>query len=254
MAKIPNYRLRRILTIVVFVALFCAVILLNPRSYQKRDDILSSAKQLFSAKDIALKDTQTFADSTRASDVLEHLAVKEKDFSQKYYRKQFYDDWGDAADGCSIREVVLRRDLSDAKLNGCKVLSGVLHDPYTGKDINFTRGQDTSAAVQIDHVVALSNAWSTGASRLDASARYNLSQDPLNLIAVDGLANQDKSDQDAASWLPENVAFRCQYVARQISVKYKYHLWVTPAEKASMKNVLEACPDEPTRGLDNLQS
>jgi hypothetical protein len=114
------------------------------------------------------------------------------------------------------------------------------------------RGQETSADVQIDHVVALSNAWATGAFALDQEVRYKISQDPLNLVAVDGPANQEKSDQDAADWLPSNEAFRCEYLARQISVKYKYRLWVTPEEKLSMQKVLATCPDEPTLGLENL--
>jgi hypothetical protein len=136
------------------------------------------------------------------------------------------------------------------KDHSCKIQSGTLVDPYTGKTIQFQRGQDTSSAVQIDHVVALSNAWATGAYMLDADTRYDISQDPLNLLAVDGPANQEKSDGDATTWLPSNQAFRCQYVARQISVKYKYHLWVTPAEKLTMQKTLAACPEEPTRGLE----
>ena len=137
-------------------------------------------------------------------------------------------------------------------MKGCKVQSGTLNDPYTGKTIAFVRGEDTSGAVQIDHVVALSNAWATGAYQLDADTRYSISQDPLNLLAVDGPANQEKLDQDASTWLPSNQTFRCQYVARQISVKYKYHLWVTAAEKVAMQKVLTFCPNEPTVGLENL--
>ena len=142
--------------------------------------------------------------------------------------------------------------MTDVKYKGgsCKVASGTLVDPYTGKTIKFERGESTSSAVQIDHVVALSNAWSTGAFALDADTRLAISQDPLNLLAVDGPANQEKSDQAADTWLPSNEAFRCQYVARQISVKYKYKLWVTSAEKLAMQKVLATCSDEPTRGLE----
>ena len=106
--------------------------------------------------------------------------------------------------------------------------------------------------MQIDHVVALSNAWSTGAFALDKDTRYAISQDPLNLLAVDGPANQQKSDKDASDWLPSNEAFQCQYVARQISVKYKYKLWVTPREKLKMQEVLANCPAETTVGLEKL--
>ena len=121
------------------------------------------------------------------------------------------------------------------------MISGILNDPYTGKVINFMRGKDTSEQVQIDHVVALSDAWQSGAQEISAQERLQLANDPENLLAVDGPANQQKSDSDAATWLPANASFRCSYVARQIRVKAKYHLWVKPAEKEAMINVLTPC-------------
>lgn len=238
-------RWRRVFVAAVMALAFSAYLYFNPSAYQDAQLISLNPSE------IALKETQTTTDSRLAIEVLENLAVKEKDTSARYYRKLFYDSWSLTADGCNLREAILKRDLQNVKLNGCKVQSGLLHDPYTGKDINFVRGQDTSAAVQIDHVVALSNAWATGAFAFDQDTRYAISQDPLNLIAVDGPANQDKLDQDVSTWLPPNQAFRCQYVARQISIKYKYHLWVTPAEKAVMLEVLSLCPNEPTLGLDS---
>jgi hypothetical protein len=123
----------------------------------------------------------------------------------------------------------------------CQVVSGTLNDPYTGKIIQFSRGASSSAVVQIDHVVALSNAWQTGAQQLTPQLRQQLANDPLELLAVDGPANQQKSDGDAATWLPNNEPFRCQYVARQVAVKTKYHLWVTSAEKDAITRVLATC-------------
>ncbi len=243
-----SYRTRRIIAILLAVGVFCAYLVCNPNSYEY-EALLDPA--LKDSTDISLKPEQTKADSTKAKDVLENLAVQEKYAGDKYYRKLFYDSWGIDKHGCSMREVILNRDLKDVILKGCKVQTGTLDDPYTGQVINFKRGQDTSADVQIDHVVALSNAWATGAYKLDANTRYELSQDPLNLLAVEGQANQDKSDAAADAWLPSNQAFQCQYVARQISIKYKYHLWVTPSEKSAMQKVLALCPDEPTVGLEN---
>ena len=124
--------------------------------------------------------------------------------------------------------------------DNCKVQSGKLSDPYTGELILFHRGENSNA-VQIDHVVALSDAWQKGAQQLSFIERVSLANDPLNLLAVDGPANQQKSDSDAASWLPPNKSFRCQYVARQIAVKQKYRLWVTAAEKSAMRGVLGVC-------------
>lgn len=245
MAKAKVARIRRITAVLLAAVAFCAFLYFNPDAWQNPFQIDVDPDE------VALKETQTEATSFLAKDVLENLAVKEKDNSQKYYRKLFYDDWSTAADGCNMREAILKRDLHDIELKGCKVQSGILDDPYTGQQISFIRGENTSSAVQIDHVVALSNAWVTGALYFDEQTRYNISQDPLNLIAVEGQANQDKLDQDASTWLPPNTAFQCQYVARQISVKYKYRLWVTPAEKATMLEVLARCPDEPTVGLSN---
>jgi hypothetical protein len=119
-----------------------------------------------------------------------------------------------------------------------------LHDPYTGNDILFKKGSSTSNLIQIDHVVALSDAWQKGAQQLSFQERFELANDPLELLAVDGAANQQKSSGDAATWLPKNKSFRCAYIARQIAVKKKYFLWVTLAEKGAMKSILNTCPKQ----------
>ena len=247
MDKKTSYRFRRFLATILGLVIFGVFLLVNPNSYQPEYALNDSVQ---TPEEISTKD-ETTSDSTLAVDVLESLAVHGKNTTQKYYRKLFYSTWGSTDSGCNTREAILARDLKDIIFDGCKVQSGVLNDPYTGQEIQFERGQNTSSAVQIDHVVALSNAWATGAYMLDEDTRYKISQDPLNLIAVDGPANQEKSDQDASEWLPDNLKFQCQYVARQISVKAKYHLWVTPAEKSAMQSVLATCPNEPTIGLEN---
>ena len=162
-----------------------------------------------------------------------------------YKRAQFGDGWAKLGN-CDTRNLILQRDLKNVVLEDdkCKVRTGALNDPYTGKAIAFARGALTSAAVQIDHVVALSNAWQTGAQQLSAERRVQLANDPLELLAVDGPANQQKGDGDAATWLPSNKPFRCQYIARQIAVKRKYALWVTEPEKAAMARVLSSCPEQ----------
>ncbi len=179
-----------------------------------------------------------------ALSVLETLAVKGRAPKTDYARTQFGDGWV-VSGGCDTRNIILARDLIDVKSDeACHVLSGVLHDPYTGKSIQFQRGSDSSADVQIDHVVALSNAWQTGAQQLTKQRRIALANDPLELLAVDGPANQQKGDGDAATWLPSNKPFRCQYVARQIAVKAKYSLWVTSPEKTAMQRVLADCSEQ----------
>lgn len=180
-----------------------------------------------------------------ARDALAALPTKGRAPKTGYKRSQFGDGWAKAG-GCDTRNVILRRDLTNAVLgdDNCKVQAGALSDPYTGQRIAFKRGANSSGAVQIDHVVALSNAWQTGAQQLSSKQRISLANDPLELLAVDGPANQQKGDGDAATWLPSNKPFRCQYIARQIAVKKKYSLWVTPPERAAMERILSNCPDQ----------
>ncbi|MFE5339665.1 HNH endonuclease family protein [Isoptericola sp. NPDC056578] len=185
------------------------------------------------------------ASVTTARAELEDLDIKGRAPKTGYDREQFGDGWADLDDdGCHTRDEILRRDLTDITLEAgsdCVVDSGQLKDPYTGTGIDFTRGQDTSTAVQIDHVVALSDAWQKGAQQWTAATRERFANDPANLLAVDGPTNAAKSDGDAATWLPPHKAFRCEYVATQVHVKAEYALWVTPAEHDAAKRVLDAC-------------
>jgi hypothetical protein len=190
------------------------------------------------------------AASGDAASALAALPVKGRAPKTGYDRDQFGPAWSDVdRNGCDQRNQVLARDLEGETFkpgtHDCIVLTGTLTDPYTGKRIEFARGQGTSEKVQIDHVVALSDAWQKGAQQLDDDARRNLGNDPLNLLAADGPTNQAKGDGDAATWLPPNRAFRCAYVARQVAVKAKYRLWVTAAERDAISNVLAGCPGQP---------
>ena len=172
---------------------------------------------------------------------LENLEVKGRAPKTGYSRKQFGDGWAKDSSGCDTRNRILKRDLRETTENKkCQILTGILSDPYTDQEIQFSRAE-TSSAVQIDHVVALSDAWQKGAQNLSFEQRVELANDPLNLLASEGNANQQKGDSDAASWLPPNKNFRCEYISRQIRVKKKYSLWVTSAEKDAMKNVLAGC-------------
>lgn len=178
------------------------------------------------------------------------LSVKGRAPKTGYDRDRFGQRWADVdRNGCDTRNDVLRRDLRSfvlkAGTHGCLVLEGTLHDPYTGSTIGFVRGEQTSIAVQIDHVVALSDAWQKGAQSWSPDKRERFANDPLNLLAVDGPTNSRKSDGDAATWLPPAKGYRCRYVARQVAVKKAYGLWVTSAEKAAIARVLQACPAEP---------
>jgi hypothetical protein len=182
--------------------------------------------------------------STPASTLLASLPVKPALTMTGYNRTgEFGTAWLDEdRNGCDTRNDILGRDLTDATRSGvCKVLTGILVSPYTGLTIHFVRGEKTSALVQIDHLVALGDAWETGAQSLTQDQRVRLANDPLELMAVDGRSNDEKSDKDASEWLPPDAAFDCIYVARQISVKVTYSLWVTQAEHDAMARVLSHC-------------
>lgn len=202
--------------------------------------------QPFDGQADTVSDATVTAEQT-ALEVLAALPVKGRAPKTGYDRDQFGQRWLDIdRNGCDTRNDILARDLTATTKSGpCKVLTGVLADPFTATTIDFVRGQDTSADVQIDHVVALSDAWQKGAQQLTADQRATFANDPLNLLAVDGAANAQKGDGDAATWLPKNKAFRCTYVARQVSVKATYGLWVTQAEHDAIERILLTCPDEP---------
>ena len=177
------------------------------------------------------------------------LAVKGRAPKSGYDRALFGQAWADVdRNGCDTRNDVLRRDLTAYVLksgtHGCLVLSGTLLDPNTATAIAFVRSQSTSATVQIDHVVALSDAWQKGAQQLPADTLRAFANDPLNLLAVDGPTNERKGDGDAATWLPPNKAYRCSYAARQVAVKVKYGLWVTSAERDALARILATCPSQ----------
>lgn len=182
--------------------------------------------------------------ATNAAKAVAKLVVKGRAPKTGYDRELFSDGWGKIG-SCDARNYVLARDLKSISWRAgetCIVESGVLNDPYTGKTINFLRGRSTSIKVQIDHVVAVSDAWQKGAQKWSYAKRYNFYNDPLNLLAVDGPTNGSKGDGDTATWLPPNKSYRCAYVARQVAVKLKYGVWVTSAEKSAMNSVLSKCP------------
>ena len=187
-----------------------------------------------------------------AADTLNRLTVDDGQDPSGYDRDSFgFRETDTDGNGCDAREDVLARDLTDVRYKSagsCTVESGTLDDPYTGQTIQFVRGRTTSAKVQIDHVVALENAWQSGARDWTTAERHQFGNDPYNLLAVDGPANQEKGSASAAYWLPTNSAYRCQYVARQIGVKDKYHLTVTSAEKDAMLAVLHSCPGQEVPG------
>ena len=189
-----------------------------------------------------LSPSNTQAEPIDALAALNNLEVKGRAPKTGYARSQF-PHWSDPdRNGCDARNDTLKRDLTNITYKvgtrDCKVIAGQLLDPFSGKVITFST---TKVVIDIDHVVALSNAWQTGAAYFDKNKRSQIANDPLNLLAVDSKLNRQKGDGDAATWLPPSKEFRCEYVARQVAVKAKYGLWVTKPEKVAIDKILSTC-------------
>ena len=178
-------------------------------------------------------------------EVLATLEVKGRAPKTNYDRKRFGVGAIDVdRNGCDYRNDTLRRDLQAMEVRPtspvCVVERGTLLDPYTGDQVSFDR-DDRPTPIEIDHLVALSDAWQKGAQQWSSEKLLQFGNDPRNLVATSTKANRAKGDGDAATWLPPNRAFRCTYVTRQVEVKATYGLWVTPAERAAMEAILETC-------------
>lgn len=180
-----------------------------------------------------------------------------------YDRDSMFGGWAktrnQCGDGGNTRDLILARDLKDVAWSktGCHVQSGMLNDPYTGAQIRFTRGKSTSAAIQIDHVVALQDAWASGAWQWPQEQRVAYANSPDVLLAVDGPANEakgsgvaslarGKADADRKAWngevwMPSNTAYQCDYMAKRAWIKNRYGLSMTEGEKSQTVGVLEAC-------------
>ena len=240
-----SHRTRRVIVVFFTTISIVGWLCLNSASYETEVEQVSSTPNNATAADGA-------GDTLSAMVILSKLEVRGRAPKTGYSRDQFYGAWP-IIDGCSLRQRIIKREMGNSATlsseNDCDVISGEYDEPYTGSHMVFYQKSDFTTGVQIDHVVALSDAWQKGAQNLTKEQRYNLATDPLNLLAVDAATNMKKSDGDAATWLPPNKKFRCGYIARQISVKYKYGLWVSESEHDAMRKVLEACPNEPAVGV-----
>ena len=252
---VSKMRWRRIGVVLAAFLAVVAWLIFNPRSYEEifikvenngAEGEISNTDFSVACTAETIKNETCYdkTDKNLAINVLGVLEVKGRAPKTGYSREEFYNSWP-TVDGCSLRQRIIKREFGEtAVLDGCTVVAGEFEEPYTGEWKVFNSKEEISKGIQIDHVVALSDAWQKGAQYLDKTVRYEMATDPLNLLAVNASANQGKSDGDAATWLPKNKKFRCQYVARQVSVKHKYGLWVTEAEKEAIYNILLTCPNE----------
>ena len=197
-------------------------------------------------------------ESDLAVDVLDTLTVTDTqadvpgydgDESFEYPADVDDDIYGPKAD---MWDVIYMRDFDPAtiKSDDGDVSYGVLrNDPYSGKDVTYEKGG--ASEIDIEHVVARSEAWDSGASEWTQAQRDAFANDPLELLAVSSGGNRAHGEKDAAGWLPSvgvkstgvnNPDYDCYYVARQIAVKDKYDLSVDTAERDAMEDVLVTCP------------
>ena len=184
---------------------------------------------------VASKDSQALA-------AAKLLVVKGRGPKTGYARSEFGTAWKDVDhNGCSTRNDVLARDFRNyTTTDGCKVASGDFTDPYSGESFHVSCrvGSGCVSSFDVDHSVPLSDAWQKGAQYWTKSKREQIANDPLNLVVTTAHLNRQKSDSDAASWLPPERSYWCKYVARQVAVKRKYGLWATKAEKAKIVEIL----------------
>lgn len=155
-------------------------------------------------------------------------------------------DAGGSGNGCDTRNDILDRDLQDktfAVMTSCgrAVATGEFRSPYSGRWVVFRRGQGTGAKVQIDHIVPLSFAWDMGARTWNSTVRQRFANDPANLVAVDGDANQDKGDKQPSRWMPANESFHCQYAAQFVVVMRTYGLYLDTPSVPVLRSALRRC-------------
>ncbi|MDR8410081.1 HNH endonuclease family protein [Nonomuraea sp. 3-1Str] len=181
-------------------------------------------------------------DRAAARRLISRLRVKGRGPATGYARTRYGDNWADTAsgvpyagNGCRTRDDLLTRDGQDVRYrkgSRCEVVAMRLTDPYTGRSIEWRKSR--AEEVQVDHVVPLAYAWRMAATRWPMSKRLNFANDPLNLLPVDGAANEQKDASGPAGWLPPRRRIRCAYVTRFAQVALKYGVPVTPADKQAM--------------------
>ena len=260
-ALIPSRRAGAGLLVAGLATLIVGASLVSPAASTKEGDAQSAAAVTATSTTSSITSTAAALTASQidaliataapqtALATLGTLTVKDASTPAGYDRDQFGPAWTDVdMNGCDTRNDILARDLTNIQVqpgtNNCVVLSGQLDDPYTAATLTFAQDQANSGTVDIDHVVALADAWGTGAQAWDAPSRQKFANDPFDLLAVDGPTNAAKSEANAATWLPPDTAYRCQYVARQIAVKAKYQLGVTNTERTATAGVLSSCPTQ----------
>jgi len=234
----------------IVVAVVLVIVAFNVLFGQKDDTTAASAPTTSTQSPTYVPDLTPSAEPTEAVETPEPTMTEEPAEATPEeipaYDRDLFGGWADPdGNGCRARDDILARDLTQVTTaDGCKVLTGTLADPYTGKTIDFTFGAQSSQAVQIDHIVSLSAAWQGGAWNWDEDTRVSLANDPENLLAVDGPANNKKSDRGPSSWMPSNAgnpSYDCDYAAAYQHILDKYDLDADPQDITALNRTLAGC-------------
>lgn len=155
------------------------------------------------------------------------------------YDRDLFGDWIDADGDCQdTRAEVLTAETVTPVVGDCTIASGTWNDPYTGKQFTIARQLD------VDHLVPLANAWTSGAWAWPPAQRVafaNELADPVHLIAVSASANRSKGDRSPDQWRPPNRAYWCEYAADWIEVKTRWRLATTTSERSALLGMLADC-------------
>ncbi|MFT4187180.1 MAG: HNH endonuclease family protein [Aeromicrobium sp.] len=171
-----------------------------------------------------------------------------------YRRDAFGSAWADIdGNGCDQRDDVLLRDADPATVvvgrqRACDhdVLAGTWTDPYNGTVVTLDdlKNPSQAQAVQIDHIVALAEAWRSGAAEWTDDQRRLYANDLDNLVAAHGPTNAGKGSYDPASWRPKQQ-FQCEYATTWIAVKRRWDLAADASEVAALADMLATCATGP---------
>jgi len=167
-------------------------------------------------------------------------SIKVENEYRSGYRRSFFVHWSDLdGNGCDAREDVLKRDsISKPQVDPyrCYVVAGDWYSPYDGSKLS------DRTDVDIDHVVALKEAWDSGAwawSDSQRKAYANDLTDGRTLIAVRDRVNVSKGDKDPSNWMPPLRSYWCTYLGNWISIKARWDLSMDRSEFGRINNVLD---------------
>ncbi|WP_326593835.1 HNH endonuclease family protein [Streptomyces sp. NBC_01294] len=213
-----------------------------PSVYARRIGVLASAAALAALTSLLNAPTAQAAPPTpmSASAARSYLATvtPKAEGSTSGYNRDLFPHWSTVSGSCNTRETVLKRDgVNVGQDSACAAVSGSWYSEYDGA--TWTAASD----LDIDHVVALAEAWRSGASSWTTTKRQQFANDLTRpqLIAVTDNVNQAKGDLDPGKWLPPRTAYRCAYARMWVHVKQHWGLSMDSGEKTALVNILNGC-------------